>query len=77
MLSAGALSKNYQDLRYVQRRFIDKDQLSKVIATIIFSALLKYRWIRCDLSGSNYFSTETGRISASAYGKSTTFDQLQ
>lgn len=34
-LSAATLNTNYQDLRYVQRRFINKDQLRKAIATVV------------------------------------------
>ncbi len=34
-LSAATFSTNYQDLRYVQRRFINKDQLRKAITTVV------------------------------------------
>jgi TnpA family transposase len=46
-LSAATLSTNYQDLRYVQRRFINKDQLRKAIATVvnaIFQVRLPQIW---------------------------------
>ncbi|MGA7954423.1 MAG: Tn3 family transposase [Gloeobacterales cyanobacterium] len=34
-LSAATLSANYQDLRYVQRRFINKDQLRQAIGRVV------------------------------------------
>jgi TnpA family transposase len=46
-LSAATLNTNYQDLRYVQRRFINKDQLRKAIATVvnaIFQVRLPQIW---------------------------------
>ena len=46
-LSAATSSTNYQDLRYVQRRFINKDQLRKAIATVvnaIFQVRLPQIW---------------------------------
>lgn len=46
-VSAATLSTNYQDLRYVQRRFINKDQLRQAIATVvnaIFQVRLPQIW---------------------------------